>query len=114
MTETSTDTQAPLEDGGSLELVHVPAWEAKHRIVENPDEVAHLVCCRDMDWRKAVCGHEDTEAEIAMSADVFCTMCVEVWISHGTEPGSGTCPFDDQPCPDDEELDRIIRERVSR
>jgi len=114
MTETSTDTQAPPEDGGSLELVRVPAWEAKHIIVDNPDEVVHLVCCRDMDWRKAVCGYEDTEAVIATSANHFCAMCVEVWTSHGTEPGSGTCPFDDQSCPDDDELDRIIQERASR
>lgn len=51
---------------------------------------------------------------ILPEAATFCTMCVEVIVAHGGVPGSGQCPFDDQPCPDDETVDRMIEERTGR
>lgn len=102
-----------LEDGGSMEL-RVPAWEVKYRMGEDPDELAHFVCCRDLDWRKAACGHEEPDMPILKEAKVLCTMCIEVIRSLGGEPGVPICPYDQQACPGDEEMDRIIDERTSR
>ncbi|WP_285247496.1 hypothetical protein [Pseudarthrobacter sp. efr-133-R2A-89] len=114
MTDTHTEQAGTLEDGGSMELVRVPAWEVKYRMGEDPDELAHFVCCRDLDWRKAACGHEEPDMPIVKEAKVLCTMCIEVIRSLGGEPGVPICPYDQQACPDDEEVDRIIDERTSR
>jgi hypothetical protein len=51
---------------------------------------------------------------IAPQATVFCTMCVEVMTAKGGLPWNGNCPVDDQPCPDEEAIDRTIDERTSR
>lgn len=51
---------------------------------------------------------------ILKEAKVVCTMCVEVIRNLGGEPGVPVCPYDQQACPDDEEMDRIIEERTSR
>lgn len=32
-----------------MELVRVPAWEAKFRLNDDPDELAHVICCRDLE-----------------------------------------------------------------
>jgi hypothetical protein len=121
MTTVGTDVDAdtgtmasPIEDGGSMELVRLPAWEVKFRRGDNPDELAHFVCCRDLDWRKALCGYEAREDDVVLSeSSMICTMCVEVCRGMGVEPGSGQCPIDNQPCPDDEEVDRLINEHTS-
>jgi hypothetical protein len=109
--ETKGDTST-LADGGAMELVRVPAWEAKFKLNENPDELAHLICCRDLDWRKAACGYEEPDPTIMMEANVICTMCIEA-VGGLTALAEGRCPFDDQPCPDDETLKQIIKDRTS-
>lgn len=97
-----------------MELVRLPAREVKFRRGDNPDELAHFVYCRDLDCGKALCGDEATEDDVVLpESTVFCTMCIEVCRSLGVEPGSGLCPIDSQPCPDEEELDRLIKERTS-
>jgi hypothetical protein len=114
MTETGLETT--VEDGGTLEIVRVPAWEVKFKHGQDPDELAHAVCCRDLDWRKALCGYEETGDPVIMSeAKSICTMCVEA--AGGVDGRAMTerrCPVDDQPCPDDDEVDRLIAERTSR
>jgi hypothetical protein len=112
MTETKGGDAEPstLGDGGAMELRRAPAWKVKYDWSEDPDEVVHLVCCRDLDWRRALCGYEEPEMTIARDPRILCSMCMEVF---GRELGPGPCPIDDQPCPDDDEIDRIIDERTS-
>ncbi|WP_458113976.1 hypothetical protein M1D88_07825 [Arthrobacter sp. R1-13] len=114
MTETSTEEPQTVEDGGSLEQVHVPAWEAKYKLSENPEELAHLVCCRDLDWRQAICGYIEEEPTLMYEADNICTMCIETAESMGSVMGSRRCPIDNQECPPEDEVDRMIAERASR
>lgn len=113
MTETSQDT---MEDGGALELVRVPAWEVKYKLGQDPDELAHLVCCRDLDWRTALCGYEEPDEPVIMTeAKTVCTMCVEAGGGiDGRALAERRCPVDDRSCPDDDEVDRMIAERTSR
>ncbi|MGY3380225.1 hypothetical protein ACVWYS_002182 [Arthrobacter sp. TE12231] len=101
-----TTAPSTLEDGGALELVHIPAWEARYTLGQDPDELAHMVCCRDLDWRKTFCGHQEAEPVILQEATTLCTMCVEAVGGPGSPIFSRSCPFDNQPCPDEEELDR--------
>jgi hypothetical protein len=76
MTDATTETST-LEDGGALELVRTPAWEAQYRLGQDPKELAHMFCCRDMDWSKAMCGYEDPNPAIMYEpAGSICTMCV--------------------------------------
>ena len=49
MTDTTTQGSPAFDDAGTLELVKVPAWEARHKRHENPEELSHLVCCRDLE-----------------------------------------------------------------
>ncbi|WP_416416143.1 hypothetical protein [Paenarthrobacter aromaticivorans] len=42
MTETTNDPST-LVDGGAMELVRVPAWEAKFTLNQDPEELAHVV-----------------------------------------------------------------------
>ncbi|WP_294568336.1 hypothetical protein [uncultured Arthrobacter sp.] len=114
MTTKDTDIAPAVEDGGSLEIVRTPAWEVKHKLEQDPNEMAHLVCCRDLDWREAFCGYEEPEMTIAPQATVFCTMCVEVMTAKGGVPWDGKCPVDDQPCPEENAVDRMIDERTAR
>ena len=102
-----------LEDGGALELVRVPAWEMKFKRGENPDELAHLVCCRDLEWRKALCGFEETDPVILEEATTVCSMCVEAAGGPDGPIATGHCPIDNQLCPDSEDLSRKIAERTS-
>lgn len=44
----------------------------------------------------------------------ICTMCVETALKMGAVIGSRTCPIDNQECPPDDEVDRMIAERTSR
>jgi hypothetical protein len=116
MTDKSAIPGSALPAGGTLEIVRVPAGEEKYTISQNPDELAHFICCRDLVWR-AVCGYEESEQSIipeVTDATTICTMCVEVVGGLGGALASRQCPFDDQPCPDDETIDRMIAERVSR
>jgi hypothetical protein len=82
------------------------------RLVARPDEIAHLVCCRDASWKVAFCGAEGDE--INPAAEVICSMCVaearamRPQLDQDDEP---TCPVDGNPCPEEFEIDmRIARE----
>lgn len=44
MIGTSTDSSPALDEGGSLELVRTPAWEAQYRLGQDPREFAHMFC----------------------------------------------------------------------
>ncbi|MQY16313.1 hypothetical protein SRB5_65110 [Streptomyces sp. RB5] len=83
------------------------------RLAADRDEIAHLVCCRDISWRTAFCGAGDQDV-INMAAEVICTMCLEAVeaMSPGWRTTSGTtCPVDGCACPDEHEIDlRIARE----
>jgi hypothetical protein len=86
--------------------------EPAYSLVAKPDEITHLVCCRDVSWGRAFCGAEETEINLA--ATVPCTMCIEQ--AEVMLPGCLTndpilCPVDGNPCPDEHEIDlRIARE----
>jgi hypothetical protein len=113
MTETKGDETKPstIGEAGEMEIIRVPAWQVKYDWSEDPDEVVHLVCCRDLEWRTAMCGYEEPKTTIARDPRILCTMCLEVF---GRMIGPGPCPIDDQPCPDDDTIDRLIDERTSR
>lgn len=87
--------------------------EAAHRLIADPEEITHLVCCRDVVWQTAFCGIRDTGA-INPAAEIFCTLCIEAM--EAMSPGcvsaeERTCPVDDRRCPDEHEIDlRIARE----
>ncbi len=89
-----------------------PVDEPQFDLVVKPEDVTHLVCCRDVSWKKALCGFDGDAVNIA--ATVICTMCFE-W-AESREPGFSLaepiiCPIDGRPCPDEGEIDqRIARE----
>lgn len=114
MTETSTKGPPTHEGTGSLEQVRVPAWEAKYKLSETPEELAHMVCCRDLEWRQAFCGYIEEEPTLMYEADNICTMCVETAATRGWVMESRLCPIDNQECPPEDEVDRMIAERASR
>ncbi|MGK3957514.1 hypothetical protein ACLKOZ_15145 [Arthrobacter sp. R4] len=114
MTQTSTDNPQTVEDGGSMELVQIPAWQAKYKLNENPEDFAHMVCCRDLDWRRAICGYVEEDPSIMHYSLNVCTMCVETAERMGVTVGDRQCPIDNRACPDDEEVDRMIAERTSK
>jgi hypothetical protein len=84
-----------------------------HELVDRPDEITHLVCCREVPWSTAFCGFQDLTG-VNPSAVHFCSMCLEEaetrqpgWLGDGAP----VCPLDGQPCPSEEEVDaRIARE----
>ena len=82
-------------------------------LVDQPDEITHIVCCRDVPWRTAFCGAEGATG-INPGALHLCSMCVEE--AQARRPGwlfeaQSVCPVDGQPCPSEEEVDaRIARE----
>ncbi len=88
-----------------------PAEDTAYRLVPDPDELVHLVCCRAESWRTAFCGAECDD--INPVATVACTMCLEE--AEAMRPGclAGAeivCPVDGVPCPEDHEIDlRIAR-----
>jgi hypothetical protein len=86
-----------------------------HRLVDQPDEITHLVCCRDESWRTAFCGASDLE-EINHGALHYCSMCMEE--AERMRPGwllepDGTCPVDGRRCPTGAEYDALV-ERMTR
>ena len=113
MTETNTENVPALEEGGTAELVRVPAWDVEYKLGQDDGEIAHMFCCRDLDWRKAVCGYEDPDPVIMHEATNICSMCVEAGGGPDGPMASRQCPFDDRPCPDDETIDRMIAERAA-
>ena len=114
MPETATNNPKATDDAAVAEKTRVPAWEAKYKWSDNPEEVTHLVCCRDLDWRKALCGYVDEEPNLKTEFENICTMCVETVEQMGAPMGSRQCPIDNQECPPEEEIQRMIAERVSR
>jgi hypothetical protein len=91
-----------------------PVVDPLFQVAESVDEVVHLVCCRDVSWRRAFCGEENET--LALSFEHVCTMCVEE--AERMRPGwahSGpvnTCPVDGPPCPAESELEDVIAERT--
>ncbi len=83
-----------------------------YHLIDRPDEITHLVCCRDASWRVAFCGAEETE--INPVAEVICAMCVAE--ARAMRPEFDTdeelvCPVDGNRCPNEPEIDeRIARE----
>lgn len=80
----------------------------------NADDILHLVCCRDPEWKVAFCGYEDDS--INMMGKQLCTMCIEV--VRRRDPLFGlrefpVCPIDQTPCPDEHEIDQRILKEVS-
>ncbi len=76
-----------------------------------------MFCWRDMDWGKAMCGYEDPDPATMYEATAetsICTMCIEAGGGPDYPMASRCCPVDDQPCPDDETMDRMIAERTAR
>lgn len=82
------------------------------RLIARPDEIAHLVCCRDVVWRTAFCGVQSEE--INPAAEMICSMCLEE--AEALLPGwalgdTVVCPVDGNACPPEAEIDeRIMRE----
>ncbi|MFJ4715205.1 hypothetical protein [Streptomyces sp. NPDC088785] len=78
----------------------------------DPDEIGHLVCCRDASWRTAFCGEE--QDSVRLDATTVCTLCVEAVTA--LRPGfrfdpEQICPVDDRRCPDLHEVAlRVARE----
>lgn len=58
----ASQQETAAEDGGALELVRTPVWEVRYKRGGDPRELAHIVCCRDLDWRQAFCGYEEVGA----------------------------------------------------
>ena len=92
-----------------------PATQPRFYSVNRPEELTHLVCCRDHSWSTGLCGITPLEY-INLDMQFLCTMCVEVaraGLEALPEPrAEGACPVDGRPCPDDAELDEIIRRHL--
>jgi hypothetical protein len=85
--------------------------QAQYEIGQDPKEFAHMFCCRDLDWGKAMCGYEDSDPTIMSESENVCTMGIEAGGGIDGLMASSRCPVDDQPRPDDETMDRMIAER---
>lgn len=89
-----------------------PGTRTRLELISDPDDIVHLVCCRDVVWRVAFCGAEETKVNPA--AETACTMCVEEARAMLPDFDAGDhprCPVDGNPCPDEHEIDlRIARE----
>ena len=88
-----------------------PLTEATFHLVSDPDAITHLVCCRDISWRVAFCGAQETNVNPA--AEVICTMCVEAVrsMAPGFDFDARVCPVDATSCPSEYEVDlRMARE----
>jgi hypothetical protein len=114
MTTTTSDDQQTIQTAGAMELVRVPAWEAKYKIGEDPEEMAHFVCCRDLEWRRAFCGYVEENPNLIPDPQNVCTMCVETAESMGGDFQERQCPVDHRECPPIEEVQRMMHERASR
>ncbi|GAA0641739.1 hypothetical protein GCM10010174_75260 [Kutzneria viridogrisea] len=87
--------------------------EARYRLVARPEEITHLVCCRDVSWRRTFCGEEGLE--INPAAREVCAMCMEEAAAMRPDWLSGSelrCPVDGNPCPDEAEIDRRIAREI--
>lgn len=86
---------------------------AARELSPNPDEVNHLVCCRQT-WDTAFCGMSLEHAPINLASQFICVMCLEVAIGrYGGPLDEGICPLDKTSCPDDAELDVRISWEIS-
>jgi hypothetical protein len=90
-----------------------PSHEPSFRLVNDEEEILHLVCCRDDAWEVAFCG--EPSDHINVNGNTVCTLCVEVAQQH--RPGFNVfadppvCPMDGDQCPDEHDIDlRILRE----
>ena len=91
----------------AVETRTAPVVDPLFEVAEAGDEVVHLVCCRDVSWRRAWCGEENDR--LAVSMEHVCSMCVEEaerlrpgWAS---SPDGNVCPIDGRPCPSQAELE---------
>lgn len=79
------------------------------RLDANPDEIGHLVCCRDPSWRTSFCGAENETINVAV--EMICSMCMErveaMWPGWREDPEM-FCPVDGQACPDEHTTGRRI------
>ncbi|MFD1046137.1 hypothetical protein ACFQ1S_11465 [Kibdelosporangium lantanae] len=83
-----------------------PVHQAGYQLTDKPEEITHLVCCRDASWGKTFCG-EPTDQEININIQQVCTMCVEA--AEAMLPGcyareDAVCPVDGNPCPSEHEI----------
>jgi hypothetical protein len=105
--------------GGTRSAERRPAEQTRtaprRQLVNDPDELTHLVCCRDASWDTALCGYESESVNLA--AEHICTMCCEVaqqkWAELGVTPWEGRCPVDGAQCPDEVDVDLRILDEVS-
>lgn len=79
---------------------------------DDPEELVHLVCCRDGSWETGFCG--EPGGDVNLAATVVCTMCVEV--VERMAPGALSsspprCPVDGVPCPV-VDLERFVQDRI--
>lgn len=92
-----------------------PAVQPQLYAVDRPEELTHMVCCRDHSWSRALCG-AGTLDYINMGAQFICSMCIEVYqelIAAMPQPQpDDTCPIDGCSCPTDRELEEIVRRRL--
>lgn len=89
-----------------------PRTAARRELVSKPDEVSHVVCCRDEKWEKAWCGFDLREANVNAAGDP-CAMCMEVAKDLAARRGAALdedlCPVDGTACPDWGTLfDRVV------
>ena len=96
-----------------MELCSGPAREAKHKLSENQGELDHLVCCRDLKWRRALCGYIAEDPSLLYDSVNVCTVRIQTAESMEAVPGDRQCPIDNHPCPDEAEIQRVIDEGVS-
>ncbi len=96
-----------------MELDSGPAAEAQRKPSESPGELDHLVCCRDLEWRRALCGYINDGPSLLHDSDSVCTRCIETAEGMGAVPRDRQCPIDNHPCPDEAELQRMIDEHNS-
>lgn len=113
MTGTSAVNPKAAGTAGPAELGRGPARGATSNLNENPGKLDHLVCCRDAEWRRALCGHVENEPALLHDSDIVCTGCIKAAEGMGVLPGHRQCPVDNNPCPDEAELQRMIDERTS-
>jgi hypothetical protein len=96
--------------------VRAPAAAPVYRAVDRPEDLTHVVCCRDYTWARGLCG-ADTGGYLDLGATNTCAMCIEImrdaFAKLPADRPADTCPIDGCPCPPDAELDEIIRRRLA-
>ena len=93
-----------------------PVTTGRFLLVDEPDAITHLVCCRSSDWRQTFCGSTDA-SEVNVTAQHYCSMCLEEAESAlpgWAATGRPTCPLDGRRCPGDDELDARIERETRR